>query len=224
VQALAERSVTGLPPIAAMTTDAERECYYRLAKEAAGEGTRSSSLARGWGLQPPTSPRAFATAASRPRPTFTTSSRASPATSARSRHSTTSTASIASRLGRVSRHSGTILDHCSNMSSRTRPDRADAVGQGTHFAAGYGCAKACPGNLRGPDNAAERTATRRTDGMAGLLPLPVIRDSGVPLSAAGPSGVRRSRRTGNHAGVPRQVAMEPRGSHAERSVAEPVDT
>jgi predicted O-methyltransferase YrrM len=39
VQSLAERSVTGLPPIAAMTTDAERECYYRLAKEAAGEGT-----------------------------------------------------------------------------------------------------------------------------------------------------------------------------------------
>jgi predicted O-methyltransferase YrrM len=38
VQALAERSVTDLPPIAAMTTDAERECYYRLAKEAAGTG------------------------------------------------------------------------------------------------------------------------------------------------------------------------------------------
>lgn len=38
MQALAERSVTGLPPIAAMTTDAERECYYRLAKEAAGKG------------------------------------------------------------------------------------------------------------------------------------------------------------------------------------------
>jgi hypothetical protein len=33
-----ERSVTGVPPIAAMTTDAERECYYRLAKEAAGKG------------------------------------------------------------------------------------------------------------------------------------------------------------------------------------------
>jgi hypothetical protein len=30
--------VTGLPPIPAMTTDAERECYYRLAKEAAGKG------------------------------------------------------------------------------------------------------------------------------------------------------------------------------------------
>jgi hypothetical protein len=40
VQALAERvgSVTGVPPIPAMTTDAERECYYRLAKEAAGKG------------------------------------------------------------------------------------------------------------------------------------------------------------------------------------------
>src|SRR5687767_3336658 len=33
-----ERSVTGLPPIAAMTTDAERECYYRLTKEAAPKG------------------------------------------------------------------------------------------------------------------------------------------------------------------------------------------
>jgi hypothetical protein len=33
-----ERSLTGLPPIPAMTTDAERECYYRLAKEAAGKG------------------------------------------------------------------------------------------------------------------------------------------------------------------------------------------
>jgi hypothetical protein len=31
-------SVTGVPPIAAMTTDAERECYYRLTKEAAGKG------------------------------------------------------------------------------------------------------------------------------------------------------------------------------------------
>jgi hypothetical protein len=30
--------VTGLPPIPAMTTDAERECYYRIAKEAAGKG------------------------------------------------------------------------------------------------------------------------------------------------------------------------------------------
>jgi len=33
-----ERSVTGVPPIPAMTTDAERECYYRLAKDAAGKG------------------------------------------------------------------------------------------------------------------------------------------------------------------------------------------
>lgn len=33
-----DRSVTGLPPIPAMTTDAERECYYRLAKAAALEG------------------------------------------------------------------------------------------------------------------------------------------------------------------------------------------
>lgn len=33
-----ERSLTGVPPIPAMTTDAERECYYRLAKEAAGKG------------------------------------------------------------------------------------------------------------------------------------------------------------------------------------------
>ena len=33
-----QASVTGLPPIPAMTTDAERECYYRLAKEAAGKG------------------------------------------------------------------------------------------------------------------------------------------------------------------------------------------
>jgi hypothetical protein len=33
-----DRSVTGVPPIAAMTTDAERECYYRLTKEAAGKG------------------------------------------------------------------------------------------------------------------------------------------------------------------------------------------
>lgn len=32
-----DRSVTGLPPIPAMTTDAERECYYRLAKDA-GQG------------------------------------------------------------------------------------------------------------------------------------------------------------------------------------------
>lgn len=31
-------SITRVPPIAAMTTDAERECYYRLAKEAAGKG------------------------------------------------------------------------------------------------------------------------------------------------------------------------------------------
>ena len=38
MQALAERSVTGLPPIPAMTTDAERECYYRLTKEAAPKG------------------------------------------------------------------------------------------------------------------------------------------------------------------------------------------
>ena len=38
MQALAERSVTGVPPIAAMTSDAERECYYRLAKENAGKG------------------------------------------------------------------------------------------------------------------------------------------------------------------------------------------
>lgn len=41
MQALAERvdsSLTGVPPIAAMTTDAERECYYRLAKDAAGKG------------------------------------------------------------------------------------------------------------------------------------------------------------------------------------------
>src|SRR5690349_18323981 len=33
-----ERSITGLPPIPAMTTDAERECYYRLAREASGNG------------------------------------------------------------------------------------------------------------------------------------------------------------------------------------------
>jgi hypothetical protein len=33
-----ERGLTGLPPIPAMTTDAERECYYRLAKDAAGKG------------------------------------------------------------------------------------------------------------------------------------------------------------------------------------------
>jgi len=33
-----ERSLTGVPPIPAMTTDAERECYYRLAKESAGKG------------------------------------------------------------------------------------------------------------------------------------------------------------------------------------------
>lgn len=33
-----ERGLTGLPPIPAMTTDAERECYYRLAKEAAEHG------------------------------------------------------------------------------------------------------------------------------------------------------------------------------------------
>jgi hypothetical protein len=33
-----DRSVTGVPPIAAMTTDTERECYYRLTKEAAGKG------------------------------------------------------------------------------------------------------------------------------------------------------------------------------------------
>jgi hypothetical protein len=31
-----QASVTGRPPIPAMTTDAERECYYRLAKEAKG--------------------------------------------------------------------------------------------------------------------------------------------------------------------------------------------
>lgn len=31
-------AITGRPPIPAMTTDAERECYYRLAKEAAGKG------------------------------------------------------------------------------------------------------------------------------------------------------------------------------------------
>jgi hypothetical protein len=33
-----DRSITGVPPIPAMTTDAERECYYRLAKEAAPKG------------------------------------------------------------------------------------------------------------------------------------------------------------------------------------------
>lgn len=33
-----QASVTGRPPIPAMTTDAERECYYRLAMEAAGNG------------------------------------------------------------------------------------------------------------------------------------------------------------------------------------------
>jgi hypothetical protein len=33
-----ERCLTGVPPIPAMTSDAERECYYRLAKEAAGKG------------------------------------------------------------------------------------------------------------------------------------------------------------------------------------------
>lgn len=33
-----DRSLTGLPPIPAMTTDAERECYYRLAKGAASKG------------------------------------------------------------------------------------------------------------------------------------------------------------------------------------------
>lgn len=33
-----ERDVTGLEPIPAMTTDAERDCYYRLAIEAAGKG------------------------------------------------------------------------------------------------------------------------------------------------------------------------------------------
>lgn len=33
-----EHSVTGVPPIPAMTSDAERECYYRLAREAAGKG------------------------------------------------------------------------------------------------------------------------------------------------------------------------------------------
>jgi hypothetical protein len=33
-----QRSLAGVPPIPAMTTDAERECYYRLAKEAAGKG------------------------------------------------------------------------------------------------------------------------------------------------------------------------------------------
>jgi hypothetical protein len=33
-----DRSITGVPPIPAMTTDAERECYYRLTKEAAGKG------------------------------------------------------------------------------------------------------------------------------------------------------------------------------------------
>jgi hypothetical protein len=38
LQALAERSVTGIDPIPAMTTDAERECYYRLAKAAASKG------------------------------------------------------------------------------------------------------------------------------------------------------------------------------------------
>lgn len=30
--------LTGLPPIPAMTTDAERECYYRLVRESAGQG------------------------------------------------------------------------------------------------------------------------------------------------------------------------------------------
>ena len=41
MQALAELQrdrVTGRPPIPAMTSDAERECYYRLASEAAGKG------------------------------------------------------------------------------------------------------------------------------------------------------------------------------------------
>jgi hypothetical protein len=33
-----DRSVTGRPPIPAMTSDAERDCYYRLTKEAAGKG------------------------------------------------------------------------------------------------------------------------------------------------------------------------------------------
>lgn len=35
----AQTGVTGLEPIPAMTTDAERECFYRLAKEAAPKGT-----------------------------------------------------------------------------------------------------------------------------------------------------------------------------------------
>lgn len=34
----ASASVTGVPPIPAMTTDAERECYYRLVREGAGKG------------------------------------------------------------------------------------------------------------------------------------------------------------------------------------------
>ena len=38
MQAPALDPVTGLPPIPAMTSDAERECYYRLAREAAGKG------------------------------------------------------------------------------------------------------------------------------------------------------------------------------------------
>ena len=33
-----ERPIVDGPPIPAMTTDAERECYYRLAKDAAGKG------------------------------------------------------------------------------------------------------------------------------------------------------------------------------------------
>lgn len=35
---VADRSVTGVPPIPAMTTDQERDCYYRLTSEAAGTG------------------------------------------------------------------------------------------------------------------------------------------------------------------------------------------
>ena len=34
----APASLTGVPPIPAMTTDAERECYYRLVREGAGKG------------------------------------------------------------------------------------------------------------------------------------------------------------------------------------------
>jgi predicted O-methyltransferase YrrM len=75
-------SVTGVPPIPAMTTDAERECYYRLAKEAAGKGA-IVELGAWMGASTAYIAAGIRDSGAAARFTFTTSSFRSPATSRR---------------------------------------------------------------------------------------------------------------------------------------------